>query len=620
MAAHSVQVSVESLLENQVQEVSLDGQETYNKPLSMSENLAKLAQKIDFSKEVDLRGIKEEEEEDEDKADGTTSFQHPQWPWESVRNKLRTAFTEISVLSDIIHIAKEKKYLVLDPVSQEAPVHRPVLKLVAKKKALTGAAEILLKGAKVLSKPTTETNCPDFHAELLKLCQHWRLKKVGNSILGDLSFKSAGSRFWHNGVFEVIKTPDSDQTTGAINGVNKSPLQVMLPTDLEGTSYIQVIIQIGDADIASTVVSQMSRSKVSADAHWQERLEAAQNVLFCKELFSQIAREAVQLKSPVPHLVIGNQIICSLFPRVQLRITLCHDSNADDGIPPMQTSDQNTSLEHSLHQMLKALHISNQYTATPHPVTMSHVVSKKRRLAGPNASTKRDVTDKQHGECILERIIKQAKHIVLRKRVAKVIDEFAREHSDPTLITHWGSSTQPLLSTVIINIVSQGYDQMQKTIFQLFIECDHVQAVLRDGRVAHLSYEEQDLYDLLLSQVSSHQIITLSVLAKFIRMQILQQNIQVGVGEMAKLGNASSLMLLTPNGKNTISVRSDPLNGIKVFVQGTKPPYSSPEPKSNIVTDPKYDNFTTSFREVDWKRLPGRNFIHSMELMMAALM
>ncbi|XP_071962267.1 mediator of RNA polymerase II transcription subunit 17-like [Antedon mediterranea] len=616
MAAHSVQVSVESLLENQVQEVALDGQETYNKPLSMSENLAKLAQKIDFDK------VEEEEKKEEaDNADGTTSFQHPQWPWESVRNKLRTAFTEICVLSDILHIGQEKKYLVFDPVNQEAPPHRQVLKLVTKKKSLATVADILLKGAKMLSKPPSEANVPDFHAELLKLCQHWRLKKVGNSILGDLSFKSAGSRFWHSGVFEVIKTSDIDTQDPTAVGINKRPLQVVVPTDLEGTSYIQVIIQSGDADIASTVVSQMSRTKVSANAHWQERLEAAQNVLFCKELFSQIAREAVQLKSPIPHLVIGNQIICSLFPRVQLRITLCHDSQADDGIPAMQASDQNTSLEHSLHQMLKALHISNQYTATPHPVTMSHVVSKKRRLAGPTASTKKEVMDKQPGECILERIIKQAKHIVLRKRVAKVIDEFTKEHSDPTLIAHWGSFTQPLQSTVILDIVSQRYDQIQKTLLQLFVECDHVRAVLRDGRVTQLSHEEEDLYDLLLTQVSFHQMNTLSFLAKLTRMNILQHNMQVGVGDMAKLGNASSLLLSTPNGKYTISVRSDPLHGIKVFVQGTtKPVFSSIESNKNIITDPKYEHFSTSFREVDWKRIPGRNFIHSMELLMSSLM
>ena len=49
----------------------------------MSENLAKLAHKIDFSKTKD-----EEEEINEDESDKPL-FQPSLWPWDSVRNKLR---------------------------------------------------------------------------------------------------------------------------------------------------------------------------------------------------------------------------------------------------------------------------------------------------------------------------------------------------------------------------------------------------------------------------------------------------------------------------------------------------------------------------------------------------
>lgn len=44
------------------------------------------------------------------------------------------------------------------------------------------------------------------------------------------------------------------------------------------------------------------------------KLEAAQNVLFCKEIFAQLSREAVQIKSQIPHIVVKNQIISQLFP------------------------------------------------------------------------------------------------------------------------------------------------------------------------------------------------------------------------------------------------------------------------------------------------------------------
>lgn len=83
----------------------------------MSENLTRLAQKIDFSKtEDDYSIVKKEGEsssetksEDENKDPG---YQSSLWPWDSVRNKLRNALTEVSVLADVITIAKEKRYMV----------------------------------------------------------------------------------------------------------------------------------------------------------------------------------------------------------------------------------------------------------------------------------------------------------------------------------------------------------------------------------------------------------------------------------------------------------------------------------------------------------------------------
>ena len=46
-------------------------------------------------------------------------FQPSLWPWDSVRNNLRSALTEMCVLYDVLSVVKEKKYMALDPVSQE---------------------------------------------------------------------------------------------------------------------------------------------------------------------------------------------------------------------------------------------------------------------------------------------------------------------------------------------------------------------------------------------------------------------------------------------------------------------------------------------------------------------
>lgn len=68
--------------------------------------------------------------------------------------------------------------------------------MISKKKSLAGAAQILLKGAERLTKSVTENQenklQRDFNSELLRLRQHWKLRKVGDKILGDLSYRSAG--------------------------------------------------------------------------------------------------------------------------------------------------------------------------------------------------------------------------------------------------------------------------------------------------------------------------------------------------------------------------------------------------------------------------------------------
>lgn len=155
---------------------------------------------------------------------GTVKFQRPLWPWESVRSNLRSALTEMCVLHDVLSVVKEKKYMALDPVSQDpaatkvhwrlikdlsyfetplcltccvGPVQSPqVFQLISKKKSLATAAQLLLKGAEKLSKSVAENQenrrKQDFNSELLRLRSQWKLRKVGDKILGDLSYRSAG--------------------------------------------------------------------------------------------------------------------------------------------------------------------------------------------------------------------------------------------------------------------------------------------------------------------------------------------------------------------------------------------------------------------------------------------
>lgn len=296
--------------------------------MTLSESLAKYAQKIDFSKTAEIE-IKKEQAEviDETKSDSDSkdSFQSNLWPWDSVRNKLRSSLQEVCVLADVLAIAKEKRYMVLDPVPQEPVDTKPMVQIYARKKALAGAANVLLAGAERLKTSQNEVvrNRSDFHFELLRLRQNWRLKKVSNSIIGDLSYRTAGSKYTQTGMFEVTKAEEDEKSNsppqspvpgGPAAPKSNSALRVTVPSELQGVAYIEVLCQKDQEDLCSANINLLGSGPPTSnpDVHWQQKLEAAQNVLFCKELFNQLAKEAVQLQAPIPHMVVGNQIMATV--------------------------------------------------------------------------------------------------------------------------------------------------------------------------------------------------------------------------------------------------------------------------------------------------------------------
>ncbi|XP_055437632.1 mediator of RNA polymerase II transcription subunit 17 isoform X2 [Bubalus kerabau] len=567
----AVRISIESACEKQVQEVGLDGTETYLQPLSMSQNLARLAQRIDFS-----QGSGSEEEEaagaegdaqdwagagssaDQDDEEGLVKFQPSLWPWDSVRNNLRSALTEMCVLYDVLSIVRDKKFMTLDPVSQDAlpPKQNPqTLQLISKKKSLAGAAQILLKGAERLTKSVTENQenklQRDFNSELLRLRQHWKLRKVGDKILGDLSYRSAGS------------------------------------------------------------------------PHWQTKLEAAQNVLLCKEIFAQLSREAVQIKSQIPHIVVKNQIISQPFPSLQLSISLCHSSN-DKKSPKSATEKQSPEdhlyvLEHNLHLLIREFHKQTLSSIMmPHPAS-APFGHKRMRLSGPQAFDKNEINSIQSSEGLLEKIIKQAKHIFLRSRTAATIDSLASRIEDPQIQAHWSNINDVYESSVKVLITSQGYEQICKSIqLQLNIGVEQIRVVHRDGRVITLSHEGQELQDFLLSQMSQHQVHAVQQLAKVMGWQVLSFSNHVGLGPVESIGNASAITVASPNGDYAISVRNGPESGSKIMVQFPRNQCKD-LPKSDVLQDSKWNHLRGPFKEVQWNKMEGRNFVYKMELLMSAL-
>jgi mediator of RNA polymerase II transcription subunit 17 len=476
------------------------------------------------------------------------------WPWESVRDRLRDALAEVSVLSDVISVATKecgrdqannpKRYMVLDgPTMYETPEQKPYVSLLAKKKALDGhVAKILLNGSEHMrslqsenktgpNENSTKTN--NFHFELLKLRQHWRLKKVSNTILGDLSFRTAGSQFKQSGIFEVVKADTEETDDDATTASSKSVLKVNVPSELEGIAFIQVVIQKESEQLVSTNICHGGAfdSSMVDDVHWKTKLEQAQNVIFCKELFAQLAKEAIQLQAPVPHMVVGNQISCSLFPDIQLLITLWYKTGSErktllanlngafkspenepqsshgPSSAPQPAKEHSHVLEHSLHQLLRKAHMRNLNPESGGLSSSPVGVSKRRRLAGPKAADRSTLLHMAEEETFLEQIILQGQHVVLRLRTMYVLDTMAASLKDPLITFHWSTLSSPTRTSVKVSIVTAGYDTIQRTQLVIHVYAKTLTFVCKDGRVLHFSHEPQELRDFILCQISQHQVL-----------------------------------------------------------------------------------------------------------------
>ncbi|XP_043474682.1 mediator of RNA polymerase II transcription subunit 17 [Leptopilina heterotoma] len=635
--AYSVNVSVEAPIENLIQEITYDGQEIYQAPLTLSENLTKIAQKIDFSK-TNGEDVKKEPADsgnkDEEAKDTTAQSL---WPWDTVRTSLRNSLTEVCVLADVLSVAREKRYMVLDPVPQEAVEVKQMVQVYGRKKALSGAAQVLMQGAERLKNCQNELarnrTTPNFHIELLRLRQNWRLKKVSNSIIGDLSYRTAGSKYTQTGMFEVTKAEEEDENSGsppsspnpaavtpAVPSSSKpSALRVTIPSELQGVAYIEVLCQKDQEDLCSANINLLNSNTTSsnADIHWQQKLEAAQNVLFCKELFSQLAREAVHLRAPIPHMVVGNQIMATVLPGIQLIIGLCHSTGNDkkQAAPPHKT-DHDHVLEHSLHQLLREVHHKNTHHPFPHPSSGPLGPSKRRCLAGPTAADRHELLEMTKSQTLLEQIIQQAQHFFMRLRTEYVLDTIAKEVKDPLIVSHWNALNSPTQSCVKINILTHGYDSMYRTSLIVHVGEKSLKCVCRDGRVMHMSYEPQELRDLIFCQIYQHQIIAVQSLAKCMGWQFLSNSAHLGLGAVEPLGNASSCILASPIGDRMIAVRCEPQTGVQVAIAHSPRKDFFP---GQLVRERKWENLGGSFKEVRWDKMEGKNFLNKMELLMASL-
>lgn len=212
-----------------------------------------------------------------------------------------------------------------------------------------------------------------------------------------------------------------------------------------------------------------------------------------------------------------------MLPGIQLIIGLCHSTGNDKKptAPPPHKSEHDHVLEHSLHQLLREVHHKNTHHPFPHPSSGPLGPSKRRCLAGPTAADRYELLEMTKSQTLLEQIIQQAQHYFMRLRTEYVLDTIAKEVKDPLIVSHWNALNSPTQSCVKINILTHGYDTVYRTSLVVHIGEKSLKCVCRDGRVMHMSYEPQELRDLIFCQVIYIYIFYIFIFIEYIHNYLL---------------------------------------------------------------------------------------------------
>ena len=59
---------------------------------------------------------------------------------------------------------------------------------------------------------------------------------------------------------------------------------------------------------------------------------------------------------------------------------------------------------------------------------------------------------------LLDQVIQQARHMMVRRRTMEVLDDIARQVRDPLLAAHWSSMNSTSEAVIQVSITSSGYE------------------------------------------------------------------------------------------------------------------------------------------------------------------
>lgn len=510
----NVKVSVERLLEREVDQIGRNGEETYIKPFSLSEELSYFASKIDFhgthenvpkedeSQKNNPIGVGEKKQAEQPEGE---SNKETKWPWESVHSKLRIALSEVCVMLDVLECLHRKKYLVLDPIHQNTEPNKQTVKMLGCRKCLAQVGALIKKGAKSLTSLSRKNNLNDvlitddekvdeYYMQLMHLRQYWRVKKTGLQITGDVTYRSVGSHFWHPGLLEVKAAHKSDSI------LDQRKLIVNISPDLMQLSRltVEIIDSYKEAPwIASTDLIPWKRSNTF---DWENNLQLAQLHLFNLEIFSILSNDAFQ-GSYNNIEVLDSRICCRILEGVDVYVSH-HVGEFNTNETSLNRDISGNDLTLLLSNLLLQHHSKNIIPCSLYPATSIHQHKPMRSSSFHNVLNRSFVPK----ECMLNSFLEKAKHKIWVQRLSSFLDYKAKTVRNSILIPHWNSIKYKLMSAVTVLIVTRSYVVTIKSSISVTIVDGHFKLALANGEKLTIPCDIGMLQELFDLELQNHMI------------------------------------------------------------------------------------------------------------------
>ncbi|CAI5451207.1 unnamed protein product [Caenorhabditis angaria] len=537
-----VELVLEASDQWKIQEIGYDGVEKYIKPETFTDNVGKLARKIDWMKivgsDVPTNSTNELDDENvEKKTKPSEDLVVPEvGPWSFVAKQLHESLQQLNVLLDNLNIAKNTDYMkpltVLDPISNFETNAEMInigkgTQWIWKRRAIQEAASVLENAGKQRQRAASSLGLSDeymshmqrtqFFEELKEMRDFWRVRKTGDRIYGDLSYNIFGTKYETHTLFDINR-----RNVGKNETSNESILEVSVPKDLTRRTMLNVSIIKDEVQSGNMYSSGNDEHEIYLKncgvkekdkfVHWKDALKWAQNTLFCRDTFNNLCKDAIKLRNRLS-VIRDNVLLISLFDDYLLRVEL--------KFYPFEKGELEEEGDKYLNRILRELVVSFECTKflRPQMFTSSAITHLPESLdmRGSMAYSADEIKIKAiKPKTLLERLLDMAGHYHLVNLTGKIVEKCASQTRDPCLTHRWVQSGRKL-SKLTVYMSSKDYEPVlgsMRNAFNVDVTTDCVIVESKEGvkMICHRD-PEQIMYSFNYC-VCTYSISLISLLAK----------------------------------------------------------------------------------------------------------